>query len=88
MPESSEEVILKLELRLGELACHWRRLSSNGQLDAAESMVQDYHAVMKKLWDLGWDGETLLPDSELPDRLMPRYFLDRWGEGDADQFED
>jgi hypothetical protein len=33
---------------------------------------------MDKLWELGWDGTELLPDSELPKEIMPEYFIERW----------
>jgi len=60
-----------LEGKLSYLAMHWRGVG-------AQELVKQYHKVVQELWDLGWRGTTLLPDSELPDRLMPRYFISYW----------
>jgi hypothetical protein len=78
MSKSKTELIHDLELRLADLANQWRRLHSGGQLEAAQVVAQEYHSTMAKLWALGWDGEGLLPDSELPDSLMPDYYIRRW----------
>ena len=78
MVQPRNDLIEKLELSLAKLANEWRKHHSNNELDAAQLTVEEYHSVFIKLWKLGWDGEGLLPDSELPDNLMPEYFLERW----------
>jgi hypothetical protein len=78
MSNLSNELSQELEHRLGVLAMRWRSLHSAQNSEAAVEVVEEYHKVMGRLWALGWDGEGLLPDSELPDRLMPEYFLQRW----------
>jgi hypothetical protein len=45
----------------------------------ADEIVQEYHAVMQQLWDLEWDA-NLDPEEELPDRLMPQYYIDYWNQ--------
>jgi hypothetical protein len=74
-------LIENLELHLARLANQWREQHSRNQLKAAGATVEEYHSVFKKLWELGWEGEGLLPDSELPDNLMPEYYLARWRKG-------
>jgi hypothetical protein len=66
-----------LECELSSLAYTWRSLGSQESREAA-GIVQKYHAVFAELWSLGWDGEGLLPDSELPNDLMPSHCLERW----------
>lgn len=70
-----ESLINKLELSLAHLANDWRREHSLGKLETAEKIIQKYHLVFSELWELGWTGEGLLPDSELPHELMPEYFI-------------
>ena len=78
MSNSESDSINDLELRLAHLAYQWRKLHAGGQLEAAQAIVEEYHSTMSRLWALGWDGEGLLPDSELPDNLMPDYYIKRW----------
>ena len=73
-----EEKIDKLEVRLSRLAMKWRSSHSQKELEDASKIVAEYHTTMNQLWSLGWDGSDLLPDSELPDELMPKYFLEYW----------
>jgi hypothetical protein len=68
-----------LERELSFLAYTWRGLGPQDSEEASK-VVQRYHEVFAELWELGWDGEGLLPDSELPDKLMPEYYLKRWRE--------
>lgn len=79
-----EKLIDKLELDLSHLAMKWRGADERGSKDEAAKFVQEYHDVMGQLWQLGWDGAGLLPDSELPDRLMPTYFLEYWAKKDEE----
>ncbi|MBE7471980.1 MAG: hypothetical protein DPW09_26765 [Anaerolineae bacterium] len=78
MKRSKDNLIDELELQLAKLANQWRRQHSDNQLDASQLTVKEYHLIFKRLWELGWDGEGLLPDSELPNDLMPKYYLERW----------
>jgi hypothetical protein len=68
----------ELELQLGLLAMEWRSTHRKGLLEEAEKVVEKYWLVVEKLWEIGWRGSGLLPDSELPDELMPQYFLEYW----------
>ena len=58
-----------LESYLGELAARWR-----GTWDQA--IVEEYHATLARLYELGWDGRLDI-ESELPDRLLPKEYLER-----------
>lgn len=78
MLQSKNDLIEKLERQLARLANEWRKQHSISDLDAAQATVEEYHSIFMKLWELGWDGEGLLPDSELPDNLMPEYYFERW----------
>lgn len=68
----------QLELELTRLATQWRWQHARGQLEEAENTVKEYHVVMANLWMMGWKGRGQLPDSELPDGLMPDYFIAYW----------
>jgi dimeric dUTPase (all-alpha-NTP-PPase superfamily) len=73
-----QEKIGKLEVHLSHLATKWRSLGSQEKTEDACKIVEEYATTMDQLWSLGWDGGDLLPDSELPDELMPKYFLEYW----------
>ncbi len=60
-----------LEGKLSYLAMNWRGKKT-------QEIVKKYHEVVQELWNLGWRGTTLLPDMELPDELMPEYFIAYW----------
>jgi hypothetical protein len=77
--ESKSEMIDALESRLCNLAYYWRGKHSTGAYEAASKIVDEYHATMAELWSLGGHGEGLTPDEELPDELMPDYWLEWWG---------
>lgn len=63
----------QLEFRLGDLAAKWRLHESPEQ---QQKIVQEYHAIMERLYQLGWDS-ILDVTSELPDELMPEEYLKR-----------
>ena len=65
-----------LEDRLNILAGMWR--GSLGNLLGQGEIVREYHAILTKLYSLGWDG-VLDIDGELPDELMPDEYLRRHG---------
>lgn len=62
------------------LAYWWRGYHSQGKINEASKIVDRYHELMKKFWETGWRGDDLLPTEELPDELMPKYFLEYWKE--------
>jgi hypothetical protein len=70
--------IKKLEIELGNLAGQWRYHHSLKDFEQATHIVEKYSKTMENLWDQGWHGDDLLPTEELPDRLMPKYFLEYW----------
>ncbi|HRV96086.1 MAG TPA: hypothetical protein P5526_28295 [Anaerolineae bacterium] len=57
----------RLEFLLGDLAAQWREYESP---ERQNEIVLEYHSVMERLYELGWDG-FLDWDSELPTELMP-----------------
>jgi hypothetical protein len=63
-----------LEHKLNHLAAQWRGANSRGEAETAQTIVQQYHAVLLCMIELGYDT-FLDAETELPDRLMPpRYF--------------
>lgn len=79
MSNSKDELLIdKLELRLAQLANQWRKEHSIGKVQTAKIIVDEYHLIFSNLWALGWNGEGLLPDSELPDEIMPEYYIEKW----------
>jgi hypothetical protein len=76
---SKQTLIDSLEFQLANLANEWRKEHSQGHYQQGELIVKSYHKTMANLWELGWDGTGLLPDSELPNELMPDYFVKKWG---------
>jgi hypothetical protein len=64
----------QLEFRLGDLAGLWR--GAYGDQARQDDIVQEYSAILARLYDLGWDSE-LDVESELPDDLMPAEYLRR-----------
>jgi hypothetical protein len=78
MQTDDANTINALERRLSHLAMNWRSFHSRHRFDDAEKAVLEYHRILSELWNLGWDGGDLPPDAELPDELMPKYYLDKW----------
>lgn len=60
-----------LELQLSDLAALWR-----GQQDGEDrdETVRQYQAILRCMIELGYN-DSLVVDSELPERLMPREYL-------------
>jgi hypothetical protein len=68
------QVLEVLENKLSTLAAQWRGASRRGETELAQAIVQQYHAVLLCMIELG-HHEFLDAETELPDRLMPpEYF--------------
>lgn len=67
-------VLEVLEHKLSDLAAQWRGANSRNDLNIAEALVSQYHAVLLCMIELGHD-EFLDAESELPDRLMPAEYF-------------
>ncbi len=65
--------IRTLEASLCPLAGEWYQ-HPTPQRD--EGIVQQYHEVFRRLYELGWD-KILEYECELPDNLMPKEYLRR-----------
>ncbi len=78
MSDEQDKVINELVHRLGYLAMQWRGLYLRERPKEETKVIEEYHSIFKQLWALGWDGGDLLPDGELPDELMPKYFVEKW----------
>jgi hypothetical protein len=61
----------RLQSHLGHLAAEWR--GALGGAERQRAIVQDYHATMRRLYELGWD-DILDIDAELPRDLMPEEY--------------
>ena len=66
------------EKELSDLAFQWRFYHSQIKYAEASAIVDKYHEAMAKFWKTGWRGDYLPLDAELPDELMPKYFLEYW----------
>lgn len=65
------------ELILSGLSAFWRGHKHKGELEKAQHVVNDYHAVFDYLWQKGWRS-SLSPDAELPEELLPTYYVNYW----------
>ena len=63
------------ESLLGELAAYWRMVKDFE--NQATSAVNAYHKLFDLLWSQGFRGD-MFPDAELPQELMPSYYIDYW----------
>lgn len=63
-----------LEDHLCRLAGDWR--DSRGNAKPRESIRQEYHLVMMKMYSSGWDG-ILDAECELPNEFMPDEYMNR-----------
>lgn len=64
---------------LSDLASVYRGLCRQGDTAGVERTVAAYHAVMAVLWELPWDRNLDVME-ELPDTLMPTYYIEYWQE--------
>lgn len=69
-----ELTIAVLEIRLCAFAGAFR---GSSDLSEQERIVHEYHAVMNKLYFLGWNGGIDL-ECELPEEFMPEEYLQRY----------
>ena len=61
-----------MEIKLTHLALRWRKQQDQPQ---AAEITRQYQAMLRLMIELGFRDE-LYVDSELPDDLMPREYLD------------
>lgn len=67
-----EQTLLRaMELQLSDLAAWWRGLE-NG--DDRDEIVRQYHVILHCMIELGY-RDSLTPDCELPENLMPPEYL-------------
>ena len=71
-----DPIMRNLQRQLSYLAGELRGMA-RGDLDEAQwEIVREYHAVMKQLYEMGWDA-ILDMEAELPEHLMPEEYLRR-----------
>jgi len=58
---------------LGDLACEWRSCDDKAS-DECKLIEKFYCDLLSLLMSWGWN-DSLEPDSELPDRCMPKEYL-------------
>jgi len=73
--DQQDPVVAVGESLLGELAALWR--STKESPDQAKNVVKTYHDLFGLLWLRGFRGD-MFPEAELPDDLMPKYYLEYW----------
>lgn len=78
MPHTPENAVIRSYItQLAYYAALWRGRQRQHQSHEAQQAIQQYHAVMELLWALPWEAD-LDPDEELPDDLMPLYYINYW----------
>src|SRR4051812_41958712 len=73
----NRQAIDDLVRQLFTFAQEWRTTHALGRYAEADVAVQHYHAILAELWNLDWDAD-LHPEEELPDELMPAYYIAYW----------
>jgi hypothetical protein len=63
----------RLEIYLSDLAAKFRGADT---LEYQDTIVEEYHTTMQRLYDLGWDA-VLDVDAELPEDDMPSEYKKR-----------
>ena len=71
MSQQLDKEISRLEIELEDAAAFWRGTYS-------DEAIQEYHEIMKRLYDLGWNGRLAI-QSLLPAELMPEEYIKRNG---------
>jgi hypothetical protein len=71
--DEQKHTLQKLEISLGHLAAEWRGSFNDPEIQ--DSIVRQYHVAVQRLYELGWN-EIIDIESELPEELMPREYLD------------
>lgn len=64
----------ELESYLGDLAAQWRTVARG--LEHQDDIVSEYHDTLKQMFSHGWRG-SLDVESELPDALLPAFYLEQ-----------
>lgn len=77
MPVNEPPLFVVGEVALGSLAGRWRYEKSHGQMENAHQISQIYQELFEYLWLQGFRG-NMFPDAELPEELMPSYYIDYW----------
>lgn len=69
--ETDAQILDALETKLGRLAARWRGTEN---WDDAAALVRQYQSILRCMVELGY-RDSLDPDAELPDALMPEEYL-------------
>jgi hypothetical protein len=72
MIQTNDDLITQMEIKLSHLAMRWR---NHKEKPEADEIVRQYQAILRCMIELGYRAELYI-DSELPDRLMPKEYLD------------
>lgn len=65
-----------LHIKLANLATQYR-LSLDGSFEHSQAL-KEYYFVFQELVQLSGEIVALDPDAELPDRLMPKEYVEYW----------
>ncbi len=71
-----DEIIDELQIRLGDCAGRYRSSEEGTQED--HDSIKDYYDTFSELIMINGGLIGLDPDSELPDELMPKIYMDYW----------
>lgn len=71
-----EKLVEKLQIRLGRCARKYR--ASLPDSDQERAALHDYYETFNELVRVNGSIIGLDPDSELPDNLMPKDYVDFW----------
>jgi hypothetical protein len=61
--------------RLSGIAAEWRAADIARDHKRAHAAVLRFHTIANELYALGWRGEGLGLDDELPDELLPTWLV-------------
>jgi hypothetical protein len=68
-----DDPFVRFEQKLSDLAYEWR---STDDENVRKRIQQNYRRTLTQLFRNGWQ-DYLMPDAELPDKLMPRPYFER-----------
>lgn len=77
--QQRNQVIEDLQIKLGRYATKYRSAIPNSPSD--KQALADYYETFEELVRINGSIIGLDPDSELPDRLMPKAYVDFWLNG-------